>query len=288
MMINKWDSDIKDAIQRVGGNPAGSGGLPDYAGIIRSQLIANNAVGEGIYQDFLFVNDKNETSPYPWEGEATDSTNAVQSSAVAKAIKEIFNVMASTERFNILLVDEPPKGEINLSAVYLIRSNVENNVEENIYSGCYYIKSGKTVKRIDIPDFKINLGELFYLTRNEYDANLPNYIKEIERLVRQKFGKYWFDESFILDETLDQIIADMKSELQILNDRILEDINNRIDNVMDDLDDKIQQIESNLEEKFNTFENSIKEEINGLTNELSEYVKIEDLIALNNEINELK
>lgn len=353
-MLNKWDDDINEAIKYVGGNTYGSSGLPDYAGIIRSQLVANNAIGEGIYQDFLFVNDKNETSSYPWEGEATDSTNAVQASTIAASIKEVFNIMALTERFNVLLVDELPKGEINLSAIYLVRSKCEcGDIEENTYTGCYYVKTGKTIKKVDIPEFKINLDELFYLTRAEYDAGLSDYVKEIEDLLRQKFGKYWDDEDFALDKMLDQIVADIETELKASTDKILEDVNQRVDESLHQMDVKLESVENNFNEKFSILESSINtslnetndkvdkkiaeldikvndtideldnkfniledsvkneisdldskittldeemnakinnldSEIDDLTDKLSEYVKTEDLVALNDEINELK
>lgn len=269
-MLNKWDDDINEAIKYVGGNTYGSSGLPDYAGIIRSQLVANNAVGEGIYQDFLFVNDKNETSSYPWEGEATDSTNAVQASTIATSIKEVFNIMALTERFNVLLVDELPKGEINLSAIYLVRSKCEcGNIEENTYTGCYYVKTGKTIKKVDIPEFKINLNELFYLTRAEYDAGLSDYVKEIEDLLRQKFGKYWDDEGFALDKMLDQIVADIEAELKTSTDKILEDVNQRIDESLQQMDDKLESIENDFNKKFDTLTTNIDNKIQDIDSELN-------------------
>lgn len=40
VIINKWDNDINEAITAVGGNTEGAGGLPDYASIIREQLVA--------------------------------------------------------------------------------------------------------------------------------------------------------------------------------------------------------------------------------------------------------
>lgn len=67
MMINKWDDDINSAITHVGGDTYGSEGLPDYADIIRSQLVSNDAVGKGVYQDFLYTDKDNQVSIYPWE-----------------------------------------------------------------------------------------------------------------------------------------------------------------------------------------------------------------------------
>ena len=43
VILNKWDNDINDAIVAVGGDTQGSAGLPDYAKIIREQLVARGA-----------------------------------------------------------------------------------------------------------------------------------------------------------------------------------------------------------------------------------------------------
>ena len=48
VLLNKWDDDINEAITAVGGDTSKSSGLPDYSKIIRTQLVANNAIGEGI------------------------------------------------------------------------------------------------------------------------------------------------------------------------------------------------------------------------------------------------
>lgn len=40
VILNKWDNDINEAIVSVGGDTTGSAGLPDYARIIREQLVA--------------------------------------------------------------------------------------------------------------------------------------------------------------------------------------------------------------------------------------------------------
>lgn len=122
VMINKWDDDINNAIQEVGGNTYGSEGLPDYAGIIKTQLISNTAIDDKTYQNFLYVDEDNQTSSYPWDGEPTPSKNAIQSSVVAESIKQLYDIMLSSERFNVLLVDEIPNNEINLSAIYLLKS----------------------------------------------------------------------------------------------------------------------------------------------------------------------
>ena len=112
VMINKWDDDINNAIIDVGGDTYGSAGLPDYANIIKTQLVSNEAVGKGIYQEFLYLDENGQPSNLPWEGETTTSTNAVQANVLADSIKQVFETMANTDRFNVLLVDEIPTGEI--------------------------------------------------------------------------------------------------------------------------------------------------------------------------------
>lgn len=210
MMINKWDDDINEAITSVGGETYGSSGLPDYADIIKTQLVAKNTAGEGVYQDFLFIDEQNQTSAYPWDGEATDSTIAVQAKTIAQSIKELFDTMALTERFQVLLVDELPKSEINLSAVYLVQSKCDcgASVKENTYTGCYYVKTGKSVKKIEIPEFEVNLNELFYITRAEYEAGSSN-IQQIEETLRKKFGKYWEDGEFTLEKEIEDILKNV-------------------------------------------------------------------------------
>jgi hypothetical protein len=48
VMMNKWDDDINNAIISVGGKTEGSSGLPDYANIIRNQLISkDNCIQNG-------------------------------------------------------------------------------------------------------------------------------------------------------------------------------------------------------------------------------------------------
>ena len=266
-MINKWDDDINEAITSVGGDTYGSSGLPDYPEIIKTQLVSNEAVGKGIYQDFLYVDDKNQTSPYPWEGEPTNSTNAVQAGVLADSIKQLFDIMASTERFKVYLVDELPKEEIDLSAVYLIRSKCECGDElENHYEGCYYIKTGKTsVKKIDIPEFSLDLSKLFFLTRAEYDAGLSDYVAKIEELLKQKFGKYWDDEGFALDTMLDQMVEDIKAELKTESDKILENVKIQIDEAVGEAVAKLEgdfaETVEQLEEDFNSLKNQVEGDI---------------------------
>ena len=320
VMINKWDDDINNAIVHVGGDTYGSEGLPDYANIIKSQLISNDAIDKGIYQDFLYVDpETKETSTYPWEGEPTNSANAAQSSVIAESIKQIYEAMANTERFNVLLVDEIPKSEINLSAVYLVRTTQCENPEdpecqptpiENTYHGCYFVKSGKNVRRIDIPNFEVNLDELFFLTRAEYDANLSQYVNEIEEMLKKKFGRYWTDDGFALDETIDTIIEELKTDLKNETFKIIQEFQERVDAALAEVDDKINdvetelnakfdsletniyskvdEVEAGLNEKFNQLETEISEDIVELRQDVEERVKKSDLISLNNEINELQ
>ena len=274
VMINKWDDDINNAIVSVGGNTEGSSGLPDYPDIIKSQLTSNKAVGEGIYQDFLYVNDNNDTSIYPWDGDPTESTNAPQSTVLAKSIKELYDIMKSTERFKVLLVDELPKSEIDLSAVYLIKESCECGCElEHTYSGCYYIKVGKRLEKVDIPEFKIDLNSLFYITRAEYDSNLPNYIKNIEQQLKKKFGKYWEDDNFSLETLIDEI----KNELKGVTEGYLEELNKKIDNKFIEVDDKLLEVE-----------NKLKADIVDIEASLANYVPRNSLKEINDEINNLQ
>ena len=267
VMINKWDDDINNAIQEVGGDTYGSEGLPDYADIIKTQLISNTAIDDKVYQNFLYVDEDKQTSNYPWDGEPTSSKNAVQSSVVADSLNQLYQTMATTERFNVLLVDEIPTKEINLSAVYLLRSKCCDDPEcccnkENTYSGCYFIKTGKKLKRIDIPEFKINLDELFFLTRAEYDSSLSEYLSTIEDLLKKKFGQYWKDENFNLYDA----IEDLKSKLKVETDSLIEKINTDISNIRTELIGygvDINSIKSNL--------NTQSSDINGIKANLIGY-----------------
>lgn len=323
VMLDKWDNDINSAITEVGGDTSNSEGLPDYANIIKSQLVSNEAIGKGIYQDFLFVDpDTGATSNLPWEGEVTESTNATQSSVIADSIKQIYEAMANTERFNVLLVDEIPKTEINLSAVYLLRDKCCDDpdcqcINENTYTGCYFVKSGKQIKRVDIPEFKINLDELFFLTRAEYDANLSQYVGEIEEMLKKKFGRYWNDEGFALDETIDNIINELIVDLKNETNKIIEEFQQRVDaalaevndalaevddkidnveaelkgkfdNLENDMYSRINEVEQDLSSKFNQLEEEITEDIVELKQDVEERVKKSDMKSLKEEINELQ
>lgn len=273
VMINKLDDDIKNAIVSVGGDTESSSGLPDYPDIIKSQLTSNKAIGEGIYQDFLYVDENNNTSIYPWDGDPTESTNAPQSTVLAKSIKELYDIMKSTERFKVLLVDELPKSEIDLSAVYLIKENSDSDQDMSYY-GCYYIKVGKKLEKIDIPEFKVDLNSLFYLTRAEYDSNLPNYIKNIEQQLKKKFGKYWEDDNFLLDA----IIDDIEKELKWLTEEYLEELNKKIDNKFLEVDDKILEVENKLKDDI----------VDTIEESLTNYVLKDSLKEINDEINNLQ
>lgn len=290
VMINKWDDDINNAIVSVGGNTEGSSGLPDYSDIIKSQLTSNKAVGEGIYQDFLYVSENNDTSIYPWDGDPTESTNAPQSTVLAKSIKELYDIMKSTERFKVLLVDELPKSEIDLSAVYLIKESCDCELEHT-YSGCYYIKVGKGLKKIDIPEFKVNLDELFFLTRAEYDAGLSDYVKEVEDILRKKFGKYWEDDEFSIEKTIDQIVIDITNELKNTTDKILNDINSKVEVIENKLNTKLDTFEGVVNNQISELDKEIDElnsDFRELATRLTEYVRVDNLITLTDEINELK
>ena len=260
VMINKWDDDINQAITEVGGDTSDSSGLPDYADIIRNQLVSNQAVGEGIYQEWLF-GDHTTPNTNVWE-EPTSSTNAPQSVAVAQAIHSLYNTMALTARYIVLLVDEIPKDEINLSAIYLVKSTCgceeHSHVIPNTYNGCYFVKEGKKLRKVIIPDFEIDLNQLFYLTREEYQNGFEEYTKSIEETLRKKFGKYWDDEEFALDDTLDQIVEEIQNDLQKKSEEILAEVNRKTEEALQSIDDKFTASEENLNNKFN----SLQEETN--------------------------
>ena len=69
---------------------------------------------------------------------------------------------------------------------------------------------------------------MFFLTRAEYDAGLSDYVKAIEELLRKKFGKYWDEEGFTLEEALDQVVAELKNELSVESDKIFAELNSKI------------------------------------------------------------
>ena len=292
VMINKWDNDINDAIVAVGGKTYGSGGLPDYADIIRSQMISNSAVGEGIYQDFLYVDENNQLSIHPWDGTPTDSTNAVQSKVVAEAFATLYDTMALTERFQVLLVDEFPKSEVNLSAVYLVRKKCECGDEEctckcneNTYQGCYYVKSGKKLKKVDIPDFELDFSSLFFLTRAEYDANLSNYVHEIEEMLRKKFGKYWDDEGFALDEVIDNVILEMQTELKAKTDEVIAQVNQTVSDTLAEMTKQLDDAKTELKNEFDSLESEVGSTLSDIQSEVQAFG--EQVQALDTKVDEL-
>lgn len=299
VMINKWDDDINNAIVAVGGKTYGSGGLPDYADIIRSQLIANTAIGEGIYQDFLYVDEDNQMSPYPWDGAPTESTNAIQSQAVAKSISMLYDTMALTERFQVLLVDEFPTTEVNLSAVYLVRKKCECGDEnctctcgENTYCGCYYVKTGKKIRKVDIPDFEFDLNSLFFLTRAEYDAGLSDYVRAIEDMLRKKFGKYWDDEGFALDKVIDQVIADMQAELKAKTDEVIAQVNQTVSDTLTEMTNRLDEAKEELKDSFDQLQSEVGTTLAGMQQNIDEFgQQVQDLDAkvdeLDNTIREI-
>ena len=292
VMINKWDNDINDAIVAVGGKTYGSGGLPDYADIIRSQLISNSAVGEGIYQDFLYVDENNQLSIHPWDGTPTDSTNAVQSKVVAEAFATLYDTMALTERFQVLLVDEFPTSEVNLSAVYLVHKKCECGNEEctcecneNTYQGCYYVKSGKKLKKVDIPDFELDLSSLFFLTRAEYDANLSNYVHEIEEMLRKKFGKYWDDEGFALDDVIDNVILEMQTELKAKTDEVIAQVNQTVSGTLAEMTKQLDDAKTELKNEFDSLESEVGSTLSDIQSEVQAFG--EQVQALDTKVDEL-
>ena len=275
VVINKWDDDIRQAITDVGGNTEDCAGLPEYAELIRNQLISNEAVGKGIYQEWLF-GDHTTPNTDIWE-EATDSTNAPQSAAVAQAIQSLYNTMALTERHMVLLVDEIPKDEINLSAIYLVKSKCECKVHNdaeiipNTYTGCYFVKEGKKLRKVTIPEFEVDLSKLFYLTREEYDAGLGEYVRAMEDLLRQKFGKYWDDEGFALDEVLDTIVAEIQTDLQNKADEILAEVNRKAEETLNSVNAKVEEVEGELKESFETLSKDLNEEFDSMQSDFESF-----------------
>ena len=269
VMINKWDDEIRSAIQEVGGDVTNAPGLPDYAKVIKTQLISNTAEENGIYQDFLYMGENEQTYIYPWEGEPTKSKHAPQSSIVAESIKSLYNIMNSTERFNILLVDEIPSKEINLSAIYLLK--IDSPDSEYDYSGCYFVKNGKNLKRIDIPEFKINLDELFFLTREEYKSGFSGYVEEIQSLLKKIFGKYWSDDGFYLEEVIDDVVEDLTNQLKQESEKILKEVSEKLQMVEEGLvqvSNKVDTIESNVDTKLSQFETNVNSELVGMNDKI--------------------
>ena len=213
VMINKWDDDINAAITQVGGDCSDSSGLPDYADIIKKQLVAKNGSGEYQTLDYLYDTPNGDKSIYPWEGTPTDSELAPKSSIIAHALQELFLCMANTERFKVLLVDNFPTNEIDISSIYLVKNESSCDCGcdccDDSYIGCYYVKAGKNIIRVDLPEFTIKLDDLFYLTRAEYKNDLSNNVAEVEKIISKKFGSYWDDETFTLDKAIEDIRADL-------------------------------------------------------------------------------
>jgi hypothetical protein len=116
-ILNGINNDLADAIESSGGDHSSAVGVVDLANIIRNQLISNRAVGEGIYDDWLFGS--KETNNI-WEA-PTESTNAVQAKIIANSISNLYNLMIKTERFFVHLVDKIPTSEISLSSIYLLK-----------------------------------------------------------------------------------------------------------------------------------------------------------------------
>lgn len=274
VVINKWDDEINGAIQEVGGDTSESSGLPDYAHIIRNQLISNRAVGKGIYQEWLFGDKEGEGNI--WET-PTDSTNAPQSKVVAQSIHKLYTTMALTERHMVLLVDEFPRTEINLNAVYLVKAKCGCEIHDdgefvpNTYKACYYIKQGKKVKRVEIPEFEIDLSKLFYLTREEYDAGLGEYVRAMEDLLRQKFGKYWDDEGFALDEVLDNIVAEIQADFQVKAEEILAEVNRKAEETLNSVNERVDQVETELNTAFEALSKDLNEEFDSMQSDFDTF-----------------
>lgn len=116
-LLNGVDNDLNAAIQAVGGNTDEAVGVVDLAPVIRSQLVSNKAVGEGIYDNWLFgTPDTNTIFEEP-----TGSTNAVQAKTVAESIKEVYETMINSHKSLVYIVNKLPETEKSLSAIYLLK-----------------------------------------------------------------------------------------------------------------------------------------------------------------------
>jgi DNA anti-recombination protein RmuC len=141
----------------------------------------------------------------------------------------------------------------------------------NTYKACYYIKEGKKVKRVEIPEFEIDLSKLFYLTREEYDAGLGEYVRAMEDLLRQKFGKYWDDEGFALDEVLDNIVAEIQADFQVKAEEILAEVNRKAEETLNSVNERVDQVETELNAAFETLSKDLNEEFDSMQSDFDAF-----------------
>lgn len=211
-ILNGIDNDLTSSIEYTGGDPTPAVGVVDLAAIIKEQLITNKAVGEGVYDKWLFgTPDTNQIFEDP-----TESSNAVQASTIANSMKQLYELMTNTERFVVYLVNELPTNEISLSAIYLLKESIVSEIfeedttnepvrEQYIYSAHYYVKEGKNLKRIDVDELKIDINQLFYVAREEFlenQAKIENYYEALEKTIKTQLGSYLEGNDVSLDETI--------------------------------------------------------------------------------------
>lgn len=127
-LLNGVDNDLNTSIQSVGGNTEDAVGVVDLAAIIRSQLVSNKAIGEGIYDNWLFGTPETNNI---YE-EPTDSTNAAQSTVIANAIKDVYETMTHAHKSVVYIVDSLPETEKSLSAIYLLKNTIPETSIQSI------------------------------------------------------------------------------------------------------------------------------------------------------------
>jgi hypothetical protein len=129
-ILNGIDNDLRESIEFVGGDTSSAVGVVDLAGIIKSQLITNKAIGEGVYDQWMFGS---PDTNYIYEP-VTESTNAVQAKVIAASIKEVYELMKNIHKPLIYVVDQLPETEKSLSALYMLRHSgeEENTVRKSI------------------------------------------------------------------------------------------------------------------------------------------------------------
>lgn len=120
-ILNGVDKDLTKSIEYAGGDPTSAVGVVDLASVVKSQLIAKDAIGKGIYDEWLFGSP--ETN-YVYE-EPTTSTNAAQATAIANSIKEVYDLMNNKHKSIVYVVDKLPETQKSLSALYLLRNLIE-------------------------------------------------------------------------------------------------------------------------------------------------------------------
>ena len=119
-ILNGIDNDLVESIKYSGGDPSSAVGVVDLADVIKSQLVSRKEVGNGIYDDKLFM-DTNKVFDEPFQ-----STNAPQTKVVAESLKEVYELMKQCHKPLIYVVDSLPVSTKSLSAIYLLKTITKN------------------------------------------------------------------------------------------------------------------------------------------------------------------